>query len=135
MADLDMIAKMMRAMYLEVQPTHSVYNILPYINEVRKCFRDPKQTIYVDEEYRGFFIVVDETEAMTPTLPIFNGTRVYITSEHRQSRLLAQFYDRLFTDFNEGIIIGVTDINSKHIKVLDKRHSLIAKVYELNRSK
>ena len=59
--------------------------------------------------------------------------RVYIQPEHRHSSLLARFYKRLFEDFPDGDIMGVTEIHSEHIKVLDKRHELVAKVYRMNR--
>jgi len=129
--DILFIATMMMALYKEVQPDHYSRDIDVYISQVIKHMHLPTDTVYVAEG--GFFIVRDETEPMAPTLHRYNGIRVYIDPAYRHSSLLARFYDRLFTDYTDGDILGVTEINSEHIKVLDKRHTLIAKVYRLNR--
>ena len=129
--DILYIAVMMMALYKEIQPSHYSKNIDVYISQVVKHMSMPSDTVYVAKG--GFFIVRDETEPMAPTLRRYNGIRVYIDPDHRKGSLLARFYDRLFTDFPDGEILGITEINSEHIKVLDKRHTLIAKVYRLNR--
>jgi hypothetical protein len=63
---------------------------------------------------------------------IYNGIRVYIKPKYRKGRLLKQFYDIMFETF-DGEIWGMTEAHSEHIKVLDKRHTLVAKVYKLER--
>jgi len=132
--DFVTIALMMRDMYQELMPDDAVDDPRAYLYEVIRHNHSSKDTIYVDDESRGFFIVRDETEPMAPTLHRYNGIRVYIRPEHRHGSLLARFYKQLFKDFPDGDILGVTEIESQHIKVLDKRHTLIAKVYKLNRS-
>lgn len=129
--DLDSVAIMLKALYVEMMPTYCSTDIEVYRLEVLKHLINPLDTVYVSEH--GFYIVRDETEPMAPTLHRYNGIRVYIEPEHRKSNLLARFYKRLFEDYPNGDILGMTEIDSEHIKVLDKRHTLIAKVYKLNR--
>jgi len=131
--DLNKLSSMMMALYIEMTPEHAVTDEHIYRLEVMRHLTDNRDTVYVAEH--GFFIVRDETEPMAPTLNRYNGIRVYIEPEHRHSRLLANFYKRLFKDFPHGDILGMTEIESEHIKVLDKRHTLIAKVYKLKRSR
>ncbi len=131
--DLDRLGWMMEALYKELMPDHAVTDTLVYRFEITKHLADPRDTIYIADH--GFFIVRDETEPMAPTLHRYNGIRVYIQPEHRHSSLLAHFYKRLFKDFPDGDIMGITEITSEHIKVLDKRHELVAKVYKLKRSR
>lgn len=128
------LARMTRDMYMELFPAHAVSDIGVYIDEVAKSFGSPQDTIFIDSELRGFFIVREETEAMAPTLVRYNGFRVYIAKEHRKTRLLAEFYSKLFETFPDGDILGVTEIHSQHIAVLNKRHVHIANIYKLNRS-
>jgi hypothetical protein len=127
------LALMLAEMYHELFPAHASTNMNEYITEIVNHYNNPKDTVYIDSELRGFFIVRDETEAIAPTLKRYNGIRVYIKEEHRKGRLLAEFYARLFEDFPDGEILGQTEINSEHIAVLDKRHEAIAKVYRLKR--
>ncbi len=131
--DVPAVAGMMFLMYKELFPEHCSTDNSVFIKEVIKHYVSDTDTVYVDSDHRGFFIVRNETEPMAPTLERYNGIRVYIKPEHRKTNLLAQFYDRLFTDFPTGEILGITEIESEHIKVLDKRHTLIAKMYRLNR--
>jgi len=130
--DLYHVARMMRELYKELQPSHYTDDLNVYMKSVIESHNNPKDTIYIEKD-KGFFIVRDESEPMTPTLHRYNGIRVFIKIEHRNTSLLARFYNRLFTDFPNGEILGVTELNSKHIQVLDKRHTLLAKVYRLNR--
>jgi len=127
------IAVMLHSMYNELFPAYAMQDINIYINEVVKHFNDSRDTVYVDDKLRGFFIVRDETEALAPTMLRYNGLRVYIQKEYRKTRLLAEFYAKLFEDFPIGDIIGVTEIDSEHIAVLDKRHTRIANMYKLSR--
>lgn len=130
--DVTEIAKMMRELYQELQPAHATSDINVYFKDALDSLIKDTDTTYI-EKGKGFFTVRNETEPMTPTLERYNGIRVYIYPEHRNSSLLARFYDRLFKDFPNGEILGVTEINSEHIRVLDKRHTLIAKMYRLKR--
>ena len=127
------LAIMLATMYHELFPAHASTNMSDYITEIVTHYNNPKDTVYIDSELRGFFIVRDETEAIAPTLKRYNGIRVYIKDEYRKGRLLTEFYARLFEDFPDGAILGSTEIASEHIAVLDKRHELIAKVYKLKR--
>ena len=133
MKDLNRLSVMLYELYHEMMPEHYTSDLYVYRREIMRHINEPKDTIYVAEH--GFFVVRDETEPIAPTLQRYNGLRVYIEPEHRHSNLLANFYKRLFEDFPDGDILGSTEINSEHIKVLDKRHECIAKVYKLKRSK
>lgn len=132
--DLGDLASMLRDLYKEISLQHAVEDINVYRVAIQEHFDDERDVIYI-EEGKGFYIVRDETEPMTPNLNRYNGIRVYIKPQHRHTRLLANFYKRLFEDYPDGDIVGVTEINSPHIKVLDKRHSCLAKVYKLERSR
>lgn len=130
--DLTPLADMMMDMYLEMMPDHCSLDLRDYRLAVMEHLTTSKEWVYISEG--GFFVVRDETEPIAPKFKRYNGVRVYIKPEHRHSSLLARFYKRLFKDFPDGEILGMTEINSEHIKVLDKRHDLIAKVYKLKRS-
>jgi hypothetical protein len=125
---------MLAEMYQEVFPANCSTRMNDYITTIVEHFNDSRDTVYLDSEFRGFFIVRDETEIIAPTLKRYNGIRVYIRKEFRKGRLLTEFYARLFEDFPDGAILGSTEIDSEHIAVLDKRHELIAKVYKLRRA-
>lgn len=129
--DLTTVSEMMMAMYIELMPTVCSRDLHDYRVATVEHLTNPKEWVYIAEG--GFFVVRDETEAVAPLFKRYNGVRVYIQPEHRHTSLLARFYKRLFADFPEGEILGMTEINSEHIKVLDKRHDLIAKVYKLRR--
>ena len=129
--DLDVLSVMLSDLYHELMPDHATDDMCVYRLEIAKHLTDDRDSIYIAEH--GFFVVRDETEDMAPTMRRYNGMRVYIQPEHRHSSLLARFYKRLFKDFPDGDIMGITEIHSKHIAVLDKRHELVAKVYRMNR--
>lgn len=130
---ITILAMLLAEMYQEVFPAHASTDMNMYITTIVEHFNDPRDSVYLDDTNKGFFIVRDETEAIAPTLLRYNGIRVYIRKEHRKGRLLTEFYARLFKDFPDGAILGSTEIDSEHIAVLDKRHELIAKVYKLRR--
>ena len=129
--DLTTLAIMLKALYKELMPDHATEDDLVYRQAIMEHIMDERDTVYIAEH--GFFMVRDETEPMAPTLRRYNGMRVYIDPEHRHGSLLARFYKQLFKDFPDGDIMGITEIHSEHIKVLDKRHELVAKVYKMNR--
>ena len=129
--DLGHIADMMMAMYKELEP-YASDDILVYRDCVAEALDSIKDTIYVHEH--GFFQMRDESEPMLPNKERYNGVRVYIEPQHRRGRLLANFYKRLFEDYPTGDILGMTESNSDHIEVLNKRHTEVARIYILERS-
>jgi len=130
---IPILALMLLAMYKELFPLDASSNTDDYVSQIVEHFNDPRDVIYLDDKFRGFFVVRDETEKIAPTLHRYNGIRIYIKKEYRKGRLLAEFYARLFKDYPDGDILGVTEINSEHIAVLDKRHERVANVYKLRR--
>ncbi len=132
MKDLAQLSEMMRGLYKEINPDCATDDMQIYRQAVMEHITDDRDTIYV-ESGKGFFVMRDESEPMTPGYKRYNGIRVYINPEHRHTRLLANFYKRLFKDYPEGDIFGVTEIQSPHIAVLNKRHNLIANLYRLER--
>ena len=127
------IAMMMKAMATELYPEHASWDDNVYWDETFKCMEDSDYSVFVDDELRGFFIVKDDHDPIFPTIKRYIGTKVYIAPSHRKGRLLRQFYDKLFEEFPDGDILGLTEINSEHIPVLNKRHEHIANVYKLKR--
>jgi len=127
------IAQMLAKMYQELFGTKANTDFNVYISEVINHYNDSRDTVFIDDKLRGFFIVRDETEVLAPTLKRYNGLRVYIEEKYRKGRLLSEFYSKLFEAFPDGDILGSTEINSEHIAVLEKRHTRIANVYKLNR--
>jgi len=82
-------------------------------------------------DHRGFFIMREETLPINKER-IWNGVSVYIKPEFRKSKALKEYYKYMFDNFN-GTILGFTEVNSEHNKVLLKRHKLLGYVYGLNR--
>jgi len=131
--DIRALTSMLKLMTKEIIPEHASEGLLPYIEVVTSWFEDKKHFIYIDDKHRGFFLILDDTDITTPNYHRYIGTKVFIHKEHRKGRLLAQFYKRLFNDFKDGDIVGLTEIESEHIPVLEKRHKRIANVYLLNK--
>ena len=131
--DLPELAQMLWEMTSELWPDDASDNSDIYESVMRDHLQTFRDTVFVDDDYRGFFIIREETEPITPTRRVFNGIRVYIRPKYRHSRLLKSFYDKMFEEYPEGEIWGITEAHSDHIKVLDKRHTLVAKVYKLER--
>jgi len=131
-SDLGHIATMMMKMYKELMPNDASDDKLVYRECVAQSLASELETIYVHKN--GFFQVRDESEPMLPNKERYNGVRVYIEPEHRKGFLLASFYKRLFKDYPTGDILGMTESNSEHIDVLDKRHVEVARIYILKRS-
>lgn len=126
--DIDKVAELLRAMYIEVSPTDTIDN-LELFKQLALSYLE-KAFIIIDE--RGFFIVQDETPIVKKT-KIWNGVAVYIKPEFRKTTALRDFYNFMFNTF-AGTIMGFTEANSEHNKVLLKRHKLLGYVYELYRS-
>ena len=131
--DEEVLAEMLEDMTRELWPEYANPNHIAYLREIRKHFWGNRDHVYIDDQRRGFFIVRDETEALTLNRKILNGLRVYIKPEFRKSRILKEFYDIMFKDFPNYEIWGITDWNSEHNKVLLKRHEPVAIVYKLKR--
>ena len=132
-SDESVLADMLQDMTMELWPENASPDFIQYEREIRKHLWNPRDYVFIDNENKGFFIVRDETEAITPNRKIYNGLRVYIKPEYRKTRLLKDFYDYLFKVFPNGEIWGITEYHSEHNKVLLKRHEPVAIVYKLKR--
>lgn len=126
--DINIISSYLRSMYLELDKEDTIddielFNILAmdYI----------KNTIVMFDN-RGLFILKDETPIVKKT-SIWNGVSVYIKPEFRHTKCLKDFYKVMFSCV-KGIIMGYTHKDSKHNKVLLKRHNLLGYVYQLERN-
>lgn len=133
-SDLPKIAMLLQHMYIEVFEAQASTNFDDYMTDIMLTYTNPKKYIYIDSEFKGFFILSDEYSNLLPNNKRFQGTDVYIVPKYRKGKLLKQFYDKLFLDFPDGDILGVTELNSEHINVCNKRHKHILNVYVLNRS-
>ncbi len=132
-ADIEELTIMLKMMAQELMPDHAVDDDAIYRLEILKYMSDETYYVYIDDKHRGFFMVKDDSEPIYVNMNRYIGTKVFIKKGFRSGRILKQFYTKLFEDFPDGDIIGLTEINSQHIPVLDKRHILIAKVYLLNK--
>ena len=131
--DVENLADMLQDMTRELWPEYAHPDLDTYRREILKHIWSKKDYVFIDDDYRGFFIVRDETEPITPDRKIINGLRVFIKPEYRKSRLLKDFYDIMFEAFPDYEIWGLTEYHSEHNKVLLKRHEPVAIVYKLKR--
>ncbi len=131
--DVSELTSMLKMMAQELMPDYAVDDEDIYHLEILKYMSDDTYHVYIDSKHRGFFMVKDDSEPIYKGMNRYIGTKVFIKKGFRSGRVLKQFYTKLFEDFPDGDIIGLTEINSQHIPVLDKRHTLIAKVYLLNK--
>jgi len=127
--DTDVVSKMLYNMYNEVQPKLASHDIKKYISLFKEHLKN--DFVYIDKQNRGFFIVRDVTSPVIKR-KMYDGVSVYIKPEYRKTRVLKDMYDFMFKTF-DGTIIGYTDINSEHNKVLQKRHETLGFIYKLNR--
>ncbi len=130
--ELSQVAEMLYDMTKEVFPLYYSKNLSVYVDALAEHILN--DTVYVDDELRGFFVMRVATDLVTPSLILYEPTRLYVKPEFRNTRLLYNFYERMYEDYADGDIIGVTDINSKHIPILEKRQERIANVYKITRS-
>lgn len=125
--DINYVADLLLSMYMEVDPkdTKDDFKLFQQLasDYIYKC------NVIIDE--RGFFIMKDETPCVKKTT-IWNGVAVYIKPEFRHTSALQDYYRYMFANF-KGTIMGFTEVNSEHNKVLLKRHKLLGYVYVLNR--
>jgi len=133
--EIPIVSNMLKDMSKELWSDLASDNYLLYERYIRSILFTNKTRIYVDDLYRGFFIVRDETVEYIPNRKIVNGQAVYIKPEHRYKNILNEFYDKLFEDYKDYEIWGLTEYDSEHNKVLLKRHIPVAIVYKLQRSK
>jgi len=132
--DIKTLTVLLYCMYKEVFPDYYTEDLRVYSDYIETVMVDSKATFFMDSEAKGFMLVLDVSEPMTPNLTRIDGNKVYILPKYRNSRVLSEFYATLFKEYPDGDILGITEVNSKHIAVLEKRHTHIANVYKLNRS-
>jgi len=128
LSNVDAIADMLRAMYLELDPEDTIDDWELF----RSLASDYIYTATVIFDQRGCFIMKEETTIVKRTT-LWNGVAVYIKPEFRKTKALKEYYEYMFKNF-KGSIMGFTEINSEHNKVLLKRHKLLGYVYELHKS-
>jgi len=127
------VAEMLQAMTEEVFPAHASSELSVYLDYVSEARLSDTKWIFVDTELNGFFMVVDDLETIAPTHHRHLATKVYVKPAKRNSRLLFDFYELLYSKFDE--VIGVTEIGSRHIPVLEKRHERVANVYRITKDR
>jgi len=132
--DLEELSLMLKDMAKELWGDLASDDERVYIDTILEHFNNPKDTIYI-ERGKGFYIVKDETEPITPKRKILNGIRVYVKPEFRKTKVLKNFYDELFNNYPDYEIWGITEWHSEHNKVLLKRHTPVAIVYKLTHNK
>lgn len=128
---VNIVASMLYAMYHEIRPEDCSTDPADYQRVAESYILE--YDVYIEAEGKGIFVMRNENDPLTPKVIQWFGLVVYIKPEYRHGRLLKTFYDYLFANY-EGTILGLTESNSQHIKVLDKRHTCIAKLYRLDRS-
>lgn len=128
---ISVCSRMLQDMYEELNPVHCAKNSGVYGTAINNHVLN--DYVYLDDQERGMFIMQEEYNPLTPNLVRWSGTVVYIKPEFRGTRLLKEMYDEMYKN-HKGQIMGFTAINSKHIEVLDKRHTCIGKVYILKES-
>lgn len=125
--DVDIIASYLRHMYLELDEEDTI----DCLNLFRQLALSYISSSIVMFNNKGFFILKDETTIVKKT-KIWNGISVYIKPEFRHTKCLSEFYKIMFS-LVDGTIMGFTEINSTHNKILLKRHSLLGYVYKMER--
>jgi len=133
--DVSKVAELLQALTIELMPEYATSDELAYRAEVMGWLNSDVYTVFVDDDYRGFIVLLDESERITPNYHRIINTKIYIKPEARGSTLYSHFYKAMLQEFPTGDIMGLTEVNSPHIKTLDKRHERIAIVYRVNRSK
>jgi len=126
------VASMLWDMYQELQPEECSTLMSDYVAEAIRFIET--YDVLLERRYRGMVIMENVTNVLTPNLPQWQGVVLYIKPEFRKRRVLKTIYTYLFANY-EGDILSLTDINSEHIKVQDKRQPCIAKLYIVNKRK
>lgn len=125
--DMNELAYMLRSMTEEVFGDKAAKSPIAYTNTIKRHLI--KDKIYVDGKLRGFAILEDATEAITPNLKRIIISRAYIKPSARNKTVYGRIYHKIISDYPDYEIVGMTEINSPHIPILDKHQELIAKVY------
>lgn len=125
--DLPLVSELLLAMYMELYDSTEL-KLQEFTNLAKQHILESVVLIY---EEKAFFIMQDKTPCVLRT-KMWSGISVYIKPQYRHSRILKELYEFMFSNF-EGTIMGYTEVNSAHNKVLLKRHKLLGFVYELNR--
>jgi hypothetical protein len=131
--DADTLAHLLRDMYKEVFVDSALSDIVIYRNEVLKCLKDQTCTVILVNETIGFAMIRDDTELMTPTLKRYNITRVYVKPECRGGRAYTTMKNWIATNFSDGDVIGMTEVNSNHLPILLKREEVVAVVIKMKK--
>lgn len=126
--DFNSLLTMIYDMYHEVQPSLATNDIEKYKQLLNNHFKN--DIILIDDKERSFFIMRDESSIVL-NQKIWNGVSVYIKPQYRKSRILLDMYKYMFENF-KGTIIGFTDVNSEHNKVLQRKNKILGTVYILN---
>lgn len=132
-ADIIDTASLVYAMYKELFPNNYSQNPNDYLSFVVDCMNNPNKEIFIDDKFKGFLMVEVVVDKLVTTTRI-DANKIYVVPSARNGKLLKGFYDTIFSEYPTGDILGVTEIHSKHIPVLNKRHEHIANVYKLTRS-
>jgi hypothetical protein len=127
------LANMLKEMYLELFPDYAIDDDSVYFQEIRDQLDDERVHTYVENNYKGFMMIRDETEPMTPNLHRYNMLRIYIRPDFRKSRTYWRLYKKVLEDFPDGDVLGMTEANSEHNIPLRKRQEIVATIYKLRR--
>jgi len=128
--EIPKVAVLMKAMAKELMGDKAANDVALYVKATFDAYKDKTQYIYVDANYKGFF----DYEEIYPDYHRYIITKIYIKPEARKGTLYRDMYLSVVNDFPEGDILGVTEIDSQHIPILEKRHKRIANVYQLDRN-
>jgi len=125
--DTSLVASLLLAMYCEVKSKDNL--LLDQFESLAiKHIEEDEVWLYAD---KALYIMRDDTPCVERT-KLWNGVSVYIAPELRGSTVLAKLYKHMFEHY-EGTIMGFTEVNSLHNRVLLKRHKLLGFVYEMRR--
>jgi hypothetical protein len=101
--------------------------------EISKLLDADDTYVLVDNGYRGFWVIIDDYEAITPEYHRYVMTKIFIEPQYRKGRVLKQMYDKIEEMFTDGDIVGTTEASSEHVNVLMKRHELLAYIFKRRR--
>jgi len=131
--DTSTLALMLKKMSVEMMPEYATDNDGMYWATVMEWLEEPNTYVFVDNVLRGFFVVIDDSEDIFPDYHRYVISKVYIEPQYRKTKLYSRFFNFVYEEFTDGDVIGVTEIGSDHIPVLEKRHERIANVYRMTR--
>jgi len=129
--DIHTVATLLKELYNEIEPELSSKEYGLYLELGTDHLLD--DIVYIYGGDKALFIMRDVSSPVIDK-QMWDGVSVYIRPEYRNSTILKELYDYMFKHF-DGTILGFVEPNSKHYKVLQKRHKLLGYVYQLNRSK